>query len=259
MRSVFFLRKMAENACKDQPAMYLLGMQLLNAGNAKTRKGEKLGFITFGIHLAPANLSGFNVCKDQSVGCAIACLNTAGRGAMSSVQKARIAKTRLFFKSKTIFLVMLWEEVARAIRKAKKQDMQPCFRLNLTSDLPWEKIKLNGATIFEAFPSVQFYDYTKSPERMTSFVNGEMPKNYHLTFSRSESNGALALAFLKSGGNVAMVFRKSLPSVYYGHEVIDGDDTDLRFLDGSGKIIGLKEKGLAKKDSSGFVLEPIDS
>ncbi len=253
-------------------------MQLLNAGNAKTRKGEKLGFITFGIHLAPANLSGFNVCKDQSVGCAIACLNTAGRGAMSSVQKARIAKTRLFFTSKTIFLVMLWEEVAKAIRKANKNKMQPCFRLNLTSDLPWEKIKLNGVTIFDAFPSVQFYDYTKSSERMSAFLaskeepktwaggiawahNGgrDWPKNYHLTFSRSESNGSIADAFLKSGGNVAMVFRKSLPARYLGAEVIDGDDTDLRFLDGSGKVIGLKEKGLAKKDTSGFVLEPIDS
>jgi hypothetical protein len=231
-------------------------MALLTKSNAKIRKGEKLGWITFGIHLAPANLSGFNVCKDASDGCAAACLNTAGRGAMSSVQKARIAKTQLFFKNKTIFMVMLWEEVAREVRKAKKNNMQPCFRLNLTSDLPWESIKLNGSSIFEAFPDVQFYDYTKSPKRMTSFINGEMPKNYHLTFSRSESNGAIALAFLKSGGNVAMVFRKSLPSHYYGHEVIDGDETDLRFLDGSGKIIGLKEKGLAKKDESGFVLEP---
>jgi hypothetical protein len=104
------------------------------------------------------------------------------------------------------------------------------------------------------FPDVQMYDYTKSAERMTSFVNGEMPKNYHLTFSRSETNGAIALAFLRSGGNVAMVFRKSLPSEYYGHEVINGDETDLRFLDGSGKIVGLVEKGKAKKDDSGFVI-----
>lgn len=250
---------MAENARKDQAAMYLLGMQLLNAGNAKTRKGEKLGFITFGIHLAPANLSGFNVCKDASAGCAAACLNTAGRGAMSNVQKARIAKTRLFFTDKNLFLVSLWGEVEKAIRKANKNKMQPCFRLNLTSDLPWEKIKLNGISIFDAFPSVQFYDYTKSPARMSAFLAGEMPANYHLTFSRSESNGAIADSFLKSGGNVAMVFRKSLPARYLGAEVIDGDDTDLRFLDGSGKVIGLKEKGLAKKDSSGFVLEAINS
>jgi len=231
-------------------------MSLLNSGNSKTRKGEKKGFTTYGLHLAPANLSGFNVCKDASSGCAAACLNTAGRGAMSSVQKARVKKTLFFFKDKQNFLAELWVEVAKSIKSAARKGMTPCFRLNLTSDLPWEKIKFNGQSVMEAFPSVQFYDYCKSPERMTKFLNGEMPANYHLTFSRSESNGALALAFLKSGGNVAMVFRKSLPASYFGHEVVDGDETDLRFLDGTGKIIGLKEKGLAKQDETGFVLEP---
>lgn len=231
-------------------------MSLLNSGNSKTRKGEKKGFTTYGIHLAPASLSGFNVCDSSSAGCRWACLNTAGRGAMNSVQKARIKKTLFFFKDKQGFLAELWAEVAKSIKSAARKNMVPCFRLNLTSDLPWEKIKFNGQSVMEAFPNVQFYDYCKSPERMTKFVNGEMPQNYHLTFSRSETNGALALAFLKSGGNVAMVFRKSLPATYFGHEVIDGDETDLRFLDGSGKIIGLKEKGLAKKDETGFVLEP---
>ena len=232
-------------------------MSLLNSGNSKTRKGEKKGFTTYGIHLAPASLSGFNVCDSSSAGCRWACLNTAGRGAMTSVQRARIKKTLFFFKDKQGFLAELWAEVAKSIKSAARKNMIPCFRLNLTSDLPWEKIKFNGQSVMEAFPNVQFYDYCKSPERMTKFVNGEMPKNYHLTFSRSETNGALALAFLRSGGNVAMVFRKSLPATYYGHEVIDGDETDLRLLDGSGKIIGLKEKGLAKKDATGFVLEPV--
>jgi hypothetical protein len=231
-------------------------MSLLNSGNSKTRKGEKKGYTTFGLHLAPANLSGFNVCKDASIGCTDACLNTAGRGAMNSVQKARIKKTLFFFKDKQKFLAELWAEVAKSIKSASRKGMTPCFRLNLTSDLPWEKIKFNGQNVFEAFPLVTFYDYTKSAERMTAFVNGEMPSNYHLTFSRSETNGAIALAILRSGGNVAMVFRKSIPSTYFGHDVVDGDETDLRFLDGSGKIVGLKEKGLAKKDETGFVLEP---
>ena len=231
-------------------------MSLLNSGNSKTRKGEKKGFTTYGLHLAPANLSGFNVCKDATAGCAAACLNTAGRGAMTSVQRARIKKTLFFFKDKQKFLAELWAEITKSIKSSARTGMTPCVRLNLTSDLPWEKIKFNGQSVMEAFPDVQFYDYCKSPERMTKFVNGEMPANYHLTFSRSETNGALALAFLKSGGNVAMVFRKSLPASYFGHDVIDGDETDLRFLDGKGKIIGLKEKGLAKKDETGFVLEP---
>ena len=104
------------------------------------------------------------------------------------------------------------------------------------------------------FPDCQFYDYTKTPERMTAFLAGEMPENYHLTFSRSENNGAIAESILKSGGSVAMVFRKSLPTQYLGAEVVNGDETDLRFLDGKGKIVGLVEKGKAKKDDSGFVI-----
>ena len=229
---------------------------LLNSGNSKTSKGEKLGYVTFGLHLAPANLSGFNVCQDASLGCTFACLNTAGRGQMTMVQQARIKKTLMFFRQKEKFLIQLSNEIGNCIKLAKKKNMVPCFRLNLTSDLPWEKIKLFGVSLIDSFPDVMFYDYTKSPERMTYFLNGEMPKNYHLTFSRSETNGAIALAILRSGGNVAMVFRKFLPETYFNHEVVNGDDTDLRFLDGSGRIIGLKEKGLAKKDESGFVLEP---
>jgi hypothetical protein len=230
-------------------------MKLLTTANAKIRKGEKIGFKTFGIHLAPASLSGFNVCKDASAGCAASCLNTAGMGAFSNVQLARIEKTRLFFKNKVAFLAQLIKEIAAAIKSAEKQGLTAVFRLNLTSDLPWEKIKLNDKTVFQLFPQVTFYDYTKSPERMTAFLAGEMPKNYHLTFSKSETNGAIAESILKSGGNVAMVFRKSLPSKWLGVEVINGDETDLRFLDGAGKIIGLVEKGKAKKDESGFVIE----
>jgi hypothetical protein len=230
-------------------------MKLLTTANAKIRKGEKLGYQTFGIHLAPASLSGFNVCKDASAGCAASCLNTAGMGVFSTVQNARIEKTRLFFKDKALFLSRLFKEINAAIKSAKKKELTAAFRLNLTSDLPWEKIKLHGVSILELFPEVTFYDYTKSPERMTAFLAGEMPKNYHLTFSRSETNGAIAESILKSGGNVAMVFRKSLPSKWLGAEVVNGDETDLRFLDGAGKIVGLVEKGKAKKDESGFVIE----
>jgi hypothetical protein len=230
-------------------------MKLLTTANAKIRKGEKIGFRTFGIHLAPASLSGFNVCKHASAGCAAACLNTAGMGVYSTVQAARIAKTKFFFQEKPIFLSRLIREITAAVKSAKKQNLTAAFRLNLTSDLPWEKIKLNKQSVFDLFPSVQFYDYTKSPERMTAFLAGEMPQNYHLTFSKSETNGAIAESILKSGGNVAMVFRKSLPSKWLGVEVVNGDETDLRFLDGAGKIIGLVEKGKARKDESGFVIE----
>jgi hypothetical protein len=231
-------------------------MKLLTTANTKIKKGEKMGFMSFGIHLAPASLSGFNVCKDASKGCAAACLNTAGMGIYSTVQAARIKKTHLFFSDKKAFMSQLVKEIQAAIRKAKKNDMRPCFRLNLTSDLPWEKIRHEGKTIFNAFPDVQFYDYTKSPARMSAFLAGKLPKNYHLTFSRSESNGAIADAMLASGGNVAVVFRGKLPQAWRGASVIDGDATDLRFLDPKGAVVGLVEKGMAKKDASGFVVEP---
>jgi hypothetical protein len=233
-------------------------MKLLNSGNAKTRKGEKLGYITYGIHLAPHNLSGYNVCAAASAGCSAACLNTAGRGAMSSVQKARIAKTKLFFQDRILFMSQLFDEIRASIKSAQRKNMIPCFRLNLTSDLPWEKIKHDGQTVFEAFPDVQFYDYTKIPERMTAFLEGRMVKNYHLTFSRSEAmpNQAMAALFLASSGNVAAVFRGKLPKQWNGVQVVDGDETDLRFLDPKGCVVGLVEKGLAKKDETGFVIEP---
>lgn len=217
-----------------------------------------MGFMSFGIHLAPAKLSGFNVCPSASKGCAEACLNTAGMGVYSTVQSARIQKTLLFFKEREKFMTQLVKEIGAAIRKAEKNGFKPCFRLNLTSDLAWEKIRHNGQTIFEMFPNVNFYDYSAIVSRMSAFLAGEMPKNYHLTFSRKESNDVAVKAILKSGGNVAMVFRKSLPASFMGLPVVNGDETDLRFLDPQGVIVGLVEKGKAKKDSSGFVLEPVE-
>lgn len=232
-------------------------MKLLNSGNAKTRKGEKLGYITYGMHLAPADKSGYNVCQNASEGCRVACLDTAGRGAMSNVQKARIAKTQFFFRDKQAFLAQLWKEISSCIKSAKRKNMIPCFRLNLTSDLPFHKIKYNGETVLQAFPEVQFYDYTPDPKRFGEFLNGELPNNYHLTFSRKEDNEALCNAMLASGGNVAAVFRDSLPDMWNGKTVVNGDETDLRFLDSENVIVGLVEKGKAKKDDSGFVIEHV--
>lgn len=232
--------------------------KLLNNGNSKTRKGEKLGWITYGLHLAPHALSGFNVCANASKGCIAACLNTAGRGAMTSVQKSRVAKTKRFFSDKNLFVWTLAKEIGNAVKLANKKNMKACFRLNLTSDLPWENIRVesNGKklSLFEMFPDVTFYDYTKSFKRAKAWADGDMPKNYHLTFSRSESNHAQCEILSKLGVNVAAVFRGSLPQSFNDVDVVNGDDTDLRFLDGDNKIVGLVEKGLAKKDESGFVI-----
>jgi len=240
--------------------------KLLNSGNAKTLKGEKIGFRTFGLHLSPASKSGFNVCQWASAGCRSACLDTAGRGCMSNVQASRIAKTQRFFKNNFGFMSDLRTEIRKAIISAGKKQMTPCFRLNLTSDIPWENIRkgqtvnpqlVRPLNVMEEFPNVNFYDYTKGFTRMMDWLYHKMPKNYHLTFSRSEETSDDRMKkILSLGGNVAVVFRGSLPKTYLGYPVVDGDENDLRFKDPKGVIVGLVEKGLAKKDETGFVVEP---
>ena len=232
-------------------------MPILNQGNHKTIKGEKYGWRTYGIHLSPNTVSGYNVCFDATEGCIDACLDTSGMGAMPSVQNARTNKTKRFFEDRKGFLTDLWKEVKSAIKSAKRKELQFCMRPNLTSDLPWESIKFNGKSLMNAFDGHIFYDYTKSLKRFTRFLAGEFPENYHLTFSRSEeTSDALVIALCKSGGNVAVVFRDRLPDTWLGIEVLNGDENDLRFKDKKGCIVGLIEKGLAKKDETGFVVEP---
>ena len=235
-------------------------MSLLNKGNAKTLKGEKVGFRTFGLHLSPADKSGFNVCQWSSAGCRAACLDTAGRGCMSNVQTARIAKTKRFFKDNFAFMSDLRIEIGKAIKSAARKNLTPCFRLNLTSDIPWENIRKHRAdkiNVMEEFPQVNFYDYTKGFYRMRAWLDGKMPDNYHLTFSRSEVTSDNKMkTILALGGNVAVVFRGTLPKTYLGYPVVNGDENDLRFKDPKGVIVGLVEKGLAKKDETGFVVEP---
>ena len=232
-------------------------MPILNQGNHKTIKGEKYGWKTYGIHLSPNTVSGYKVCYDATQGCIDACLDTAGRGAMPSVQTARTNKTKRFFEDRKGFLTDLWKEVTSAVKSATRKELKFCMRPNLTSDLPWESIKHKGQSLMGAFNPCRFYDYTKSLKRFTRFLNGELPENYHLTFSRSEeTTDQLVIALCKSGGNVAVVFRDHLPDKYLGIDVLDGDDNDLRFQDTPGCIVGLVEKGLAKKDQTGFVVDP---
>jgi len=237
---------------------------LLTSGNAKIVKGEKLGYITKGLHLAPANLSGYETCQWRSKGCTMACLNTAGRGQMNTIQDSRIAKTKLFFENQFDFLEKLQKEMASTIKTAERKQMEAVFRPNLTSDIAWESVFFDEErpkTIFDKFPETQFYDYTKSFMRMAQFINRnpEFPSNYHLTFSRSEHNQKLVEMVLEMGGNVAVVFRNQLPKTWKGYEVINGDENDLRFRDPKPCIVGLIEKGLAKKDQTGFVQEGVNS
>lgn len=226
-------------------------MKLLTVGNPKLMKGEKKGFLSFVLHLAPADLSGKNTCPKATEGCKAACLNTAGRGGMfkkgestNVIQEARKRKTRMFFENRDVFLTDLAAEIKAGVMMAEKKGLTAVFRLNGTSDISWEKYG-----IIEQFPDVQFYDYTKVRGRKVSHLS-----NYHLTFSRAESNEMDARRAAADGMNVAVVFKKELPATYFGKTVVNGDDTDLRFLDPHGVIVGLKAKGKAKKDTSGFVV-----
>lgn len=230
-------------------------MAILTTSNTKIQKGEKSGFKTAGIHLAPHKLSGYNTCLAASNGCAAACLNTAGMGAYGTVQAARIKKTKIFFEDRNTFMVSLIKEIKSMIKKSAKLGLTPAFRLNLTSDIAWENIKHEGMNIMEMFPDVAFYNYTKVFKRMLNYLDGKLPPNDHLTFSRSESNHEHCKIILQRGGNVAMVFKDKLPETYMGYRVIDGDVDDLRFLDPKNVIVGLIAKGKGKKDESGFVID----
>jgi len=221
-------------------------MKLLTLGNTKTVKGEALGYQTYIMHLAPARMSGYQVCPMASAGCASACLNTAGRGRFTRTQEARVRKTKWFFEDRASFLTALVKDIEAAIRKSKRENFIPVFRLNGTSDIRWETVPvMHHQNIMALFPQVQFYDYTKLANR------NMLPKNYHLTFSRSEVNEQELVSMPL---NVAVVFDK-LPTTYMGREVIDGTETDLRFMDAPNVVVGLLAKGKAKQDRSGFVVQ----
>lgn len=231
-------------------------MKLLTVGNPKTLKGEKQGYLTFILHLAPADVSGYQTCPKATAGCKAACLNTAGRGGMfkkgentNVIQEARKRKTRYFFENRDQFMLDLVADITKGIRYAEKRGLIPVFRLNGTSDIAWEKIRTDGyRNVMEQFPTYTFYDYTKVAGRKNR------PANYTLTFSKADGNDLDVRLALSNGMNVAVVFAKTLPTTYLNRPVINGDESDLRFLDPANVIVGLKAKGRAKKDTSGFVV-----
>jgi hypothetical protein len=230
-------------------------MKLLNIDqNAKTVKGQKKGYMTGVMYMAPANLSGYEVCPMRSKGCTAACLNTAGRGKFDNIQQSRINKTKFFFTNRPEFMDQLVKEISALVNKAEKAGFIPCVRLNGTSDIVWESVPINEPdgshfeNLMALFPDVQFYDYTKRHNRKN------LPSNYHLTYSLAEDNDQRAQLALANGMNVAAVFAdRHYPKQYLGVRVVDGDESDLRFLDPKGVVVGLYAKGKAKKDTTGFV------
>lgn len=230
--------------------------------NAKTIKGNTIGYYTGILYLAPSDISGYQVCAMAKLaGCEKACLYTSGRGAFNSTQLARINKTKLFFSDRDWFMQNIVKDIEAGIRKASKLGQQLLIRLNGTSDIKWENVSfidLNGKqynNIMERFPTVQFYDYTKYTNR------DNLPANYDLTFSYSgvitfQKFNKIAIA---KKMRIATVFRTedSIPSTYLGMPVISGDKSDVRHIEDKGTIVALYAKGKAIKDKSGFVIDVI--
>jgi hypothetical protein len=226
--------------------------KLLSVGaDAKTVKGSKLGFLTGILYFMPAGGSGVNVCPMSELAqCAKPCLFKAGRGQMTGVQMSRLRKTLFFHQYRAEFLALLRKEVSRVVRKAQREGLTPLVRLNGTSDIRWETV---DPTLFAEFSTLQFYDYTKIPNRHN------VPANYDLTFSYS---GVPAYRWavdkaVAAGMRIATVFRtrSSIPTEFLGLDVVDGDNSDVRHIDPLGVIVALYAKGPAIHDRSGFVVD----
>jgi len=254
--------------------------KLLNIdANAKTIKGQKKGYMTAVMYLAPYKTSGINVCPfAEKAGCWQTCLNTAGRGGISkstfeangitlpdnAIQRARIWRTQFWANHRTEFLAQLVKEIEAFIKKAERKGLTPVVRLNGTSDIQWEKVKIPRyrndigpkANMMERFPNIQFYDYTKIPKRLAT----KLPSNYYLCLSYSAADAKYEKACttaIINGASAVYVARDQKTKdrlLERFHEPVDGDEHDLRFLDPPQAAVVLKAKGSAKHETNGFVL-----
>ena len=224
---------------------------------------------TYAIYLAPAKTSGYNTCKNSTPECRMGCLNTSGRAGieefsgLTAIKCARITKTKLLFEQQDFFMAWMIAEIKSARAKAERDGFYFSVRLNATSDIDWSKVLYQGKNIYQIFPDVAFYDYTKNALK---FIDA--PSNYHLTYSFTGRNEELSKALLKLGHNVAVVFgvknENDLPKTFMGYNVINGDLTDYRVSDAKGIIVGLKFKRIANRVNeakvmkSCFVVSPND-
>lgn len=266
-RYIKHVRTILAPVARDFYKRHAIGSLLADpVSNPKVAKSLGYGFSTAPLHLAPANLSGFQVCPKATEGCKAACLHTAGNPAyMAAKARARNNRTRAYFTDRGAFMQTLAYEVAGHYLKTRKTRGLVCaVRLNATSDIPWENVPLTiegtvWPNVMTLFPKVVWYDYTKRCNRRN------LPANYSLTFSLAENNDQDALRALVNGHNVAAVFSvrrgQPLPASYviqgYTYPVIDGDEHDFRPADPKGVIVGLRAKGRAIGDASGFVRGPL--
>jgi hypothetical protein len=258
--------------------------RFFSTDSAKAIKAGDFGYLNAINYMAPARSAGVgNLCSHASPGCIALCLGReSGQAAMISaatgtnlVRLSRERKARYFMGERQAYMREMLFHIAAACRNAKRKRLNLVVRPNgstdiayeglrvmidpdfaaMLSDISGESVSAGAQTIFSAFPSIQFVDYTKNPKRF----DRPLPANYHLTFSRSETNESDCYSLLKRGFNVAVVFGKALPESFGGFQVINGDLHDLRHLDArGGVIVGLTPKGQkAKRDQSGFVVQPI--
>lgn len=253
---------------------YLIGVDT----NTKSIKGQKKGYMTGLMYLTPGGMDGMqNTCGASTPGCRGCCLKHAGRLRIQS--HALAARTKLYYKDRDKFMELVDGGIAKAKEYANKKGHKLVIRLNGTSDLPFHSYRYaDGSSLMDRHKETQFYDYTKFENRMRDYMDGKLPSNYHLTFSRSERNHNFAMEVINRGHNVAVPFditpnrgtHKSgdSPLTFHGHDVIDGDESDLRFLDhkhtktkkanktGKGVWVGLRVKGKeARDDESGFIVK----
>jgi len=244
------------NAKRQTKLSYLGGVSI----SAKIMHSQEFSHQhTYAIYLAPANTSGYNVCTHSTPECRMGCLATSGRTAVeifsgrNIIRNARIIKTRLFVEHQDFFMAWMIAEIKLKQAKAKREHFYFSVRLNATSDINWQKVFYKGKTIFEIFPEITFYDYTKNHNKFNNIV-----PNYHLTLSYTGRNWDKCLKILAKGHNVAMVFNvkheKDLPAMYSHYQVVNGDLTDYRVDDAKGIIVGLKWKRIANRDAEKMVL-----
>lgn len=262
-----------------------LPAKMFSPDSGKAKKANGTGWLNLILYLAPHNFAGAgNLCPKASPACIASCLGLySGQASMvasdapehaNNVRKSRILKAQHFMRNRATFMASLVRDIAKNYKVATRDGLRVCIRLNGSSDISFEGIAIAidaeqskylmscglecapgfYKNVFAVFPSLQFVDYTKITQRMTR----ALPSNYHLTFSRSETNDREAIEALVMGKNVAAVF-ETLPDTWHGFKVINGDNNDLRHLDprnaAQGYVIGLTPKGpKAKRDTSGFVI-----
>jgi len=215
----------------------------------KHKKSLKYGELTLSLYLAPAKMSGYEVCPGRTAECSKLCLNESGLNTMTQdvkgdmINDSRIRKTRLFFEDRQFFMHMLVAEIRSGITRARKLGYDFSVRLNNTSDISPLDFNLDGKNILELFPEINFYDYTKVANRV------ELTKiygNYNITYSYTGYNLTQCQEMLLNKIKVAVVF-KVVPETFIGYPVIDGDAYDMRYRDTLTAIVGLKYKKVRAK------------